>query len=264
MIRIHRGRAPKKLRKKGANKRRGMSNSFNHHEADYKSGARTFDFDRDIYAHEDVKERLIAIQHGKCAFCESKITHIDYGDVEHFRPKAGYRQHDGDPLERPGYYWLAYEWTNLLLSCTLCNQRHKKNLFPLRPGSPRATSHRDDIADEEPLLIDPGSEEPDEFITWRAELPRARNGNERARETIEALGLARPALNERRLEQYSKLKTFFVTTWVAQNLSAEDALPEALAARLDEHRHHLERSIDDSAEYAAMKRAALGAGFGYY
>ena len=25
--------------------------------------------------------------HGKCAYCESKIKHIDYGDIEHILPK---------------------------------------------------------------------------------------------------------------------------------------------------------------------------------
>nr|WP_239015299.1 AAA family ATPase [Archangium violaceum] len=78
---------------------------------------------------------------GKCAFCESQLAHISYGDVEHFRPKAGWRQEEGGPLGRPGYYWLAYEWTNLFLACTLCNQQFKRNLFPLRTPSRRARSH---------------------------------------------------------------------------------------------------------------------------
>ncbi len=29
-----------------------------------------------------------------------------------------------------GYYWLAYEWSNLLLSCSKCNNR-KRNRFPI-------------------------------------------------------------------------------------------------------------------------------------
>ena len=61
-------------------------------------------------------------------FCESKVSHIAYGDVEHFRPKAGYRQRPEDPLVQPGYYWLAYEWSNLLFCCQLCNQRFKATI----------------------------------------------------------------------------------------------------------------------------------------
>ncbi len=33
---------------------------------------------------------------------------------------------DGDPTPG-GYWWLAYEFTNYLLSCTICNQKNKRN-----------------------------------------------------------------------------------------------------------------------------------------
>jgi hypothetical protein len=46
-------------------------------------------FNSDLYAARDVKQMLIEMQHGKCCFCESQITHVAYGDVEHFRPQAG-------------------------------------------------------------------------------------------------------------------------------------------------------------------------------
>ena len=118
---------------------------------DYRAGRRKFTFSDSIYNHETVKEALILAQHGKCCFCEMKIA--DEGDVEHFRPKSGYRQRTGDRLGRPGYYWLAYEWSNLLLACSSCNQRFKRNLFPLADPSQRAESHAADINLEEPLLI---------------------------------------------------------------------------------------------------------------
>ncbi len=85
------------------------------------------------------------MQHDKCAFCESKVSAIAYGDVEHFRPKAGYQQSHDDDLQRPGYYWLAYEWSNLFFSCSICNQQGKRNVFPLANPRRRATCHRDDI-----------------------------------------------------------------------------------------------------------------------
>lgn len=52
-------------------------------EQAYDQGVRVFQFDKDIYAAGEVKETLIAIQNYKCCFCESKIGHIDDGDVEH-------------------------------------------------------------------------------------------------------------------------------------------------------------------------------------
>jgi hypothetical protein len=64
---------------------------------EYRIGARTFsdgDFDRSIYAAEEVREALQDAQHRKCAFCESFFDHVAYGDIEHFRPKGGFRQRD--------------------------------------------------------------------------------------------------------------------------------------------------------------------------
>ncbi len=74
-----------------------------------------------VYGHRAVRSALAACQFGKCCFCESKIQHVMSGEVEHFRPKGGVRQRRSDPLDRPGYYWLAYDWSNLLLSCQSCN-----------------------------------------------------------------------------------------------------------------------------------------------
>ncbi len=64
---------------------------------------KSWKFDSRIYAAKSVKAALRKAQHDKCAFCESKISHIAYGEVEHFRPKAGYRQTVNDPLTQPGY-----------------------------------------------------------------------------------------------------------------------------------------------------------------
>ncbi|MDB5246711.1 MAG: hypothetical protein JWQ40_1105 [Segetibacter sp.] len=77
----------------------------------YDNGERDFesrDFDSKIYGSAEVKNCLIALQNYKCCFCESKIGHIGYGDVEHYRPKAGWVQ-GNEKLNKPGYYWLAYE-----------------------------------------------------------------------------------------------------------------------------------------------------------
>ncbi|WP_089812008.1 hypothetical protein [Chitinophaga sp. YR627] len=98
--------------------------------ARYEEGERNFksktDFDSTIYAHDDVKSSLLDVQGHKCCFCESKISHTSYGDVEHYRPKSAWVQHE-EALNKPGYFWLSYDWNNLLLSCELCNQRYKKN-----------------------------------------------------------------------------------------------------------------------------------------
>ena len=98
----------------------------------------------------------VKAQHDKCCFCESKVTHISYGDVKHYRPKAGYRQDPEEPLGRPGYYWLAYEWSNLMFCCQICNQRFKRNLFPLADPARRAETHHDDLSTKHAIFLHPG------------------------------------------------------------------------------------------------------------
>jgi len=97
----------------------------------YDAGERDFSFNSDIYGAKSVKNKLKGVQRNKCCFCEARVAHVSHGDVEHFRPKGGFQQDEGDELIKPGYYWLAYDWSNLFLSCQICNQIHKKNLFPL-------------------------------------------------------------------------------------------------------------------------------------
>lgn len=156
MIRIDKPSAPKILRDRGAAATAENRESFDATPTQYKNGTKKFDFSSGIYGAKSVKNALLKAQHKKCCFCESKVAHVAYGDVEHFRPKGGFRQLPDDALGRPGYYWLAYEWENLYFSCQLCNQRYKKNLFPLKNPTQRARSHRGDVSREETEFIDPG------------------------------------------------------------------------------------------------------------
>lgn len=251
MIRVTKPRQPPAvLTTKGKRKRRAHSAAFTRHESDFRAGHKSFSFDAKIYGHKSVKEALIRAQHDKCFLCESKITHISYGDVEHFRPKAGYRRDEADALHRPGYYWLAYEWGNLFLSCQLCNQQFKKNLFPLSDPSARANSHKDSLDKEQPLFIDPSADDPEQFISFRAEVPFAINDNPRGKATIKGLGLDRQKLNEKRFEYYDALRMLYM---IAQR---NPPIPESTDAQ-----NFLARAVKDSAEYAGMARAALKAHF---
>ncbi|MED5371162.1 MAG: hypothetical protein VX899_09125 [Myxococcota bacterium] len=162
----------------------------------YDRGERHFEFDRGIYAHSSVKSALVDDQHAKCCFCESKVTAVAYGDVEHFRPKGGYRQEPGDSLISPGYYWLAYEWSNLFLSCQICNQRYKRNLFPLVDPAARAKNHHHSLAAEHPLLVAPDGQ-PEEHIAFDEEV--AVGTTDAGRVSVTTLDLNRYELTEARL-----------------------------------------------------------------
>jgi hypothetical protein len=86
VIRIERPDAiPEVLRSRGAAATAALINNR-------RNGATRLEFDSSIYGDPDLKKQLIQAQRGKCCFCESKVTHISFGHIEHFRPKAGVRQ----------------------------------------------------------------------------------------------------------------------------------------------------------------------------
>jgi len=140
----------------------------------------------DLYKRKSIKNEYFFAAgppfYGKCAYCEAPILDYQHGDVEHFRPKAGISDEngqpvylldeegqirvdsDGEPVEHPGYYWLAYEWTNLLPSCVKCNQADvrqgsrvgKHTRFPVEG---RHAQRPEEVAQEKPLLINPLSDQ---------------------------------------------------------------------------------------------------------
>lgn len=79
----------------------------------------------------------------KCAYCE-RFYKLD---VEHYRPKGEIRGVDNELLSNTGYYWLAYEWSNLLPSCISCNREGGKvSKFPYLVGGVLVTNPTFDAA----------------------------------------------------------------------------------------------------------------------
>ena len=169
-------------------------------------GDTVFSFDKSIYGHKTVKEALRSVQHNKCCFCEARIGHILHGDVEHFRPKAGYQIDDKQALMKPGYYWLAYDFSNLFFCCQVCNQVYKKNYFPLANERNRAHSHRYDYTLEESLILHPALDDIDQHLLFEAEIVKPRNGSPKGVETIKRTGLNRTPLLEERFSHLKKLR----------------------------------------------------------
>jgi len=247
MIRIHkREEAPRILRDRGVTLTAELCRNA--------EAGEPLSFDRDVYGAPEVKQVLRAAQHDKCCFCESKLGHAQFGDIEHYRSKAGAHQSAADPPAR-GYYWLAYAWENLYLSCEVCNRRHKRSLFPLLNPDRRVSSHHqaDGLPMEQPLFVDPGREDPMEFVGFRRELAVPVRGNPRSAETIAALGLNRDALWEHRRDRRELL------------LACVILLAKAVRVELaDEDRHdaiHLLAVIlaaaVDQGEYSSMTRSLL-------
>ncbi len=270
MIRIHKPKTPpEKLTIDGNLKQQELCNLYSQNPSLYETGTKRtqaekktiqkFNFASSIYGHATVKQELIKAQHKKCCFCESKIG--SDGDVEHFRPKGAYKQGLRQSLQYPGYYWLAYEWDNLYLCCTGCNQRYKQNLFPLQDPTKRATNHTHSIDDEEPLFIDMGKEEPSDFIGFRGEFAYEINGNQRGKIAIKSLGLnsKERAIVEKRLEHLASLKIFAdlvdLATSEPENIALQNLAREA--------KDMLDAAILDNAEFTAANRCAIDSKFQY-
>jgi len=161
------------------------------------------------YKNDDVRQGLQDMFYNKCAYCEAYIPHISPTEIEHFRPKGH-------------YYWLAAEWSNLLLSCIHCNRpmKHwvpgasnkvlsgKHTHFPVKNDNKnRWTSPKSKKKSQDErfrLLIDPCVDDPEEYFQY------VQTGNEignimlkdgltpfkteRAQESIRLYGLCRMEL----------------------------------------------------------------------
>lgn len=87
----------------------------------------------------------------KCAYCDSLYSVVDWGDVDHYRPKLRVAGNTG----HRGYYWLAYDVDNLLPSCPVCNRGGKRDNFPVDPANTHVTAPEGDLTRERPLLLRP-------------------------------------------------------------------------------------------------------------
>ena len=173
------------------------------------------------YGHPSVKEALVQMFNGKCAYCESKVTHIEYGHIEHFRPKS-----------RVEYITLIFEWENLLLACSVCNgASYKGTKFPL-------------VAEGGPP-IDPCVDDPSEHLGFWfdpvAQIASVTHKTIRGLTTLNLFGLNRPLLREHRSKRIRMLAALV-------QLAGND--PEAQAL--------LEESVQCDAEYAAFARTLIG------
>jgi hypothetical protein len=114
------------------------------------------------------KQALSDSSYGKCMYCESIISHIDYGDVEHIKPKSLF------PAEK-------YNWDNLGYACPKCNRECKRERYDTN-------------------FINPYDIDPMNYMVAIGGILHAINGNDRGRITLEVIQLNRPDLLQKRME----------------------------------------------------------------
>jgi hypothetical protein len=266
MIKVPRGACPPSLDGAGSAGGKEWAKAIAHY-ADPANAEKRFDFK--AYKGSDVIAALQSAFGVKCAYCESRYGAVGPADIEHYRPKGAIQLPDGT-LKKPGYFWLAADWTNLLPSCIDCNRERgheyeegpgvtgKANQFPLIDESKRASEPGRENG-EEPYLLDPTIDDPDEHLEFIDEgLVRSalRNGDESARgnKTIAIVGLRRPHLvgerRDRLLEVDRALRRFVKA---AKRLDA-DRSDRYARENLEEAMEELKAAIHPSARYAGMAR----------
>lgn len=193
------------------------------------------------YAHEEVREQLRTMFNRKCAYCESSISGSQDTDVEHYRPKKKVADAEEVGVKHPGYWWLAMDWENLVLSCMHCNQSRKQIVIPpdatveeieellikFRTSSAATTVGKldsfptedkkwrvgpKDTLTEKPLIIDPTVTDPSDHLEWvfHKDLPittvKPKDESIIGKTTIDILGLNRRELTRARFSRLSELK----------------------------------------------------------
>ena len=160
------------------------------------------------------KNLLWEAQHKKCAFCEEEVKRPQC-DVEHFRPFK-YSINEAGARKDGIYSWLGYEWLNFVVSCKTCNV-YKKNHFPLVNEVERVElfgaelNNEGNLGNEEPILINPRYESPNEYISYDIDeiretgqvfiRPTNCDPNNRGSETIKLLDLNRDKTNKKQNDE---------------------------------------------------------------
>lgn len=167
------------------------------------------------YRHSEIKGALNAMFDKKCAYCESKIAHVSYPHIEHYRPQSKYPD-------------LTFVWDNLLLACGICNStQFKGDKFPeANEGGPYVNPCLDNPNDHFEFIYD-----------TRAKLTSVYGTTQRGKTTEQDLGLNRADLRSHRSIQITRIA--FIATMAPNDPVAQRLLDEA-------------RGVD--AEYAAFVR----------
>lgn len=145
------------------------------------------------YRHQDIKEKLFASSHQKCAFCEAKPAESGNIEVEHFKPKSLYPE-------------LAFEWDNFLPVCRKCNDSKSNHDTGIEP------------------IVDPSCDDPETIFTYSfINIIPKDDKNEIADRTIEICDLNSERLYEARAKLLKALCSYEkqVKAWIQEILLAD-------------------------------------------
>ena len=127
-----------------------------HDAADEEERKQIIDDNATFWRDPRIHNWLLNKFNNKCWYSEAADC-VSPDHVDHYRPKGRIRDEDTKQTE-PGYWWLAFDWKNYVISGHLLNSK-KGDLFPIAHGN---RCNRDDntlLALECPVLINPRTDE---------------------------------------------------------------------------------------------------------
>lgn len=166
-----------------------------------------------------LRAEFSAYSHGKCWYVECKNPGTD-DDIDHFRPKSGVKE----DATHPGYFWFAFDWKNLRLSCHRANRPRinpdgagtggKAGHFPLVNPAARAFTPAEGKGQEVPALLDPTDPQDVAMLTFQQNGEVALSPQFKGQAAAEAkfaasrliLHLDWPAFREARVVLYNQIE----------------------------------------------------------
>ncbi len=217
----------------------------------------------DLY--KEGRDWIFRLFHGKCAYCEVRLDESQrYGDLDHFRPKKRVTDEHGKIVfvkgsAHPGYFWLAYGWTNLLPSCLGCNRpgtgpdglkSGKWDKFPI--AGLYAVTDRDDLKREKPWLLNPYEDNPDDHLEFDFLTGIVGPKTPRGKKTIGMLGLNREGLVDARIRTMNTVRSL----WGEYT----EAVARLESSRADEKEPFITEYQKGIAPFSAIARAFIRRG----
>lgn len=133
------------------------------------------------YGHKDIRDTLNSCSFNKCFYCESKLTDV-LSEIDHY-------------IEVSIDHSKAFDWDNLYLSCSNCNDKIDHNAIPV-------TEALNPCVDSD--------EEIQKHITFEKECICSQPGSDKGLKTIQKFKLDSDVLDLRRSKWLTKLATIAI------------------------------------------------------
>jgi hypothetical protein len=149
------------------------------------------------YNRPEVKALLRLETADKCAYCESKVSHVDHGDIEHMLSKR----------HRPD---LRFTYSNFTYSCAICNNKKR--------------DYHDDVVP----MVHPYEDDPGDHLAAYGPMVMRKHASDRGLVTERQLDLNRGELVERRVERLEEVGALLDQFFRATNAGVRGVLDEQI------------------------------------